>query len=254
MQTYPEHAQIAKLKLLQQLRTIDCVSTLVLVASRVAHDIGTPLAVIAGRSGMIARGELVGDGAKRSAAIIAEQTERISAVLRQLLDVTRWHASAGAATPIGDIVTEACVMLSPIAAERNLSLNPGTSGPGAALCVRAGSDCAMQIVTHLLAHAMAVAKPGTAIDVTIDAIEIPASADPRVPGGAHARVTVAHQPGQAAAEYSLRNFDLFAAAQAGGYFGLAICDAVVRAQGGRVSCERVSEGAAQCAFHLPALG
>ena len=52
----------------------------------IAHQLATPLNVILARARMIERGEAVGTAVPRDARTIAEQAERISYIIRQLLD------------------------------------------------------------------------------------------------------------------------------------------------------------------------
>ena len=61
---------------LEQLRHTDRLTTIGQLAAGVAHELGTPLAVIAGRAEMIATGEASGERATASARVIVEQATR----------------------------------------------------------------------------------------------------------------------------------------------------------------------------------
>ena len=79
----------ARIAALEQLRHADRLATVGQLASGVAHELGTPLNVASQRAKMIADGEVTGTDASDEARIIAEQTERMTTVIRQLLDFAR---------------------------------------------------------------------------------------------------------------------------------------------------------------------
>lgn len=62
------------------------------IAATLAHEIGSPLQVLNGRSRDLSARSDLPDDAKRSAAILVEQTDRIHHVVEQLLDVARRKA------------------------------------------------------------------------------------------------------------------------------------------------------------------
>lgn len=74
---------------LEQLRHADRLRTVGTLASGIAHELGTPLNVIAMRAKMIASGEVPPEEAPASAKIIHSQTERVTKIVRQLLDFAR---------------------------------------------------------------------------------------------------------------------------------------------------------------------
>ncbi|HEY6037689.1 MAG TPA: HAMP domain-containing sensor histidine kinase, partial [Kofleriaceae bacterium] len=72
-----------------QLRHADRLTTVGKLASGIAHELGTPLNVVSGRARLIRDGEVDGADAVDSARIIAEQSDRMTAMIRQLLDFAR---------------------------------------------------------------------------------------------------------------------------------------------------------------------
>ena len=108
----------ARITMLEQLRHVDRLKTVGQLASGVAHELGTPLNVISGRAAMIAGGDLPADEGTKSARVIAEQAERMAAIIRQLLDFARRR---GPRLQMGDlhaIAGRAIAMLSSLA-EKN---------------------------------------------------------------------------------------------------------------------------------------
>ena len=76
----------ARISTLEQLRHTDRLTTVGRLAAGIAHELGTPLNVVAGRAGRIVS---MGGPAAEYAAIIAEQASRMTAIIRQLLDFSR---------------------------------------------------------------------------------------------------------------------------------------------------------------------
>ncbi len=79
----------ARLLAVDQLRHAERLTTVGKLASGLAHELGTPLNVISGRAQMIASGELQGVEATESARIVHEQSQRMTSIIRQLLDFAR---------------------------------------------------------------------------------------------------------------------------------------------------------------------
>jgi signal transduction histidine kinase len=76
----------ARISTLEQLRHTDRLTTVGRLAAGIAHELGTPLNVVAGRANKIVS---MGGPAAEYASIIAEQASRMTAIIRQLLDFSR---------------------------------------------------------------------------------------------------------------------------------------------------------------------
>jgi len=81
--------QDAREQATEQLRHADRLTTVGKLASGLAHELGTPLNVIAMRAKMIATGEVSTEDVPASAKIIVSQTDRVTKIVRQLLDFAR---------------------------------------------------------------------------------------------------------------------------------------------------------------------
>lgn len=79
----------AKLVAQEQLRHAERLSTVGKLAAGVAHELGTPLNVVSARAKMIIRGQSEGPSIVEDAQIIVDQTERMTRIIRQLLDFAR---------------------------------------------------------------------------------------------------------------------------------------------------------------------
>lgn len=80
---------LARLKTLEQLRHTEKLSTVGQIAAGIAHEIGTPLNVVDGRAKMIISEPLEHEEIVNCAKIIKTQAERMTLIIRQLLDFSR---------------------------------------------------------------------------------------------------------------------------------------------------------------------
>ena len=114
----------ARIAALEQLRHADRLTTVGKLAAGLAHELGTPLNVISGRAQMIASGETAdADETAACARIIAQQTERMTAIVRQLLDFARRRRAAKVATDLARLVRQTLDMLEPLAAKRGVRMH-----------------------------------------------------------------------------------------------------------------------------------
>lgn len=107
---------------LDQLRHAERLTTVGKLASGVAHELGTPLNVITVRAAMIAEGEVEGVEARNGARIIREQTERITRVVRQLLDFARRGTPDKAVHDLVAVVDRSVALLTPLANKAGVHL------------------------------------------------------------------------------------------------------------------------------------
>lgn len=84
-----------KLALEQRLGQTEKLATIGQLAAEIAHEVGTPLNVIAGRARSIQRKAKTDvEAVEKNAAIVAEQTARITRIIQRLLDFTRRKVGA----------------------------------------------------------------------------------------------------------------------------------------------------------------
>lgn len=225
--------------------------TLAQLAARIAHDVGTPLAVIAGRASMLASGQISGDAVVRSATIIAEQAERIRDGLQKLVELTRTRSAPTDRRSIRELVDQAIRVLAPLARARGLTVTvQGDSGEAVPLVDGA---LALQALTCVVAFSIERAPRGSTLGIALEPLTIGRGADPRIAPGPHVRVTVSHPGSESHEAVPPQALDLLHAAQpdlVSRYFGIAICDAIVRTHGGRTTFDR-ADAADTSTFHLP---
>jgi signal transduction histidine kinase len=142
----------ARISALEQLRHANRLSTVGTLASGVAHELGTPLTVIAGRAKMIERGESKGDEVLDDARAIREQSERMTRIIRQLLDFARRKRVDSQPTDLVALTGKTVSLLEPIARKRAVRLEPPqTAEP---IVISADPGQIEQVVTNLVINAI----------------------------------------------------------------------------------------------------
>jgi signal transduction histidine kinase len=84
-----ERQNETKLQLEQRLGQTEKLATIGQLAAEIAHEVGTPLGVIAGRARTLLRKAKDPEAVHKNATIISEQTARITRIIQRLLDFTR---------------------------------------------------------------------------------------------------------------------------------------------------------------------
>jgi len=107
---------------LEQLRHTERLATVGRMASGIAHELGTPLNVITGRAKLIVKEDLSESEVIQYAGIIADQSERITKIIRQLLDFARRRYSQPLPSSLRQIAGHTIDLLHPIAKKANVTI------------------------------------------------------------------------------------------------------------------------------------
>ena len=162
-QTRADDEGSKRIAALEQLRHADRLRTVGTLASGIAHELGTPLAVISMRAKMIASGEVPKDDAPESCRIIAGQADRVTAIVRQLLDFARRRVPKRAEAELRVLSERTASLLSTLAKKSNVRVvvDP-TSEP-----VSANVDAAQieQAITNLVINAVHAMPGGGTVTV-----------------------------------------------------------------------------------------
>ena len=114
---------VERVETLEQLRHGDRLRTVGRLAAGVAHELGTPLNVVAGRAGLIASGQLPADDIASSAETIQSEAARMTTIIRQLLDFARRSAPMRSRVDVRDVVRQTVSLLEPLARKRGAELH-----------------------------------------------------------------------------------------------------------------------------------
>jgi two-component system NtrC family sensor kinase len=153
----------------EQLRHADRLTTVGKLASGLAHELGTPLNVVRGRAKLIVDREVDGAETLDSARIVVEQAERMTALIRQLLDFARPRALLKAPVNVPALATRVCELVATIAKKGNVRLVP--PAPDDALRVPADDGQLTQVVTNLVVNAIQATPVRGEVRIAARAIE-----------------------------------------------------------------------------------
>lgn len=115
-------ANAAKIKALEELRHTERLATLGRLSAGMAHELGTPLNVIAGRAKLIDSAELPPEDVSRSARIISEQAERMTGIMRQLLSFARRGEARKQSVELNNALRATLPLLEPAAHGQRIEL------------------------------------------------------------------------------------------------------------------------------------
>ena len=152
---YVEREQLQRWAAVEQLRHADRLNVIGVLAAGVAHELGTPLNVIAGTA------ELLED--QRGADVILRQTDKISKIITHLLAFGRRTSSGTAVVELDRIARSATELLDSTARKRNARIDLVASS--GAVRVRARDAQVEQVVTNLLLNAIQSMPHGGTIRV-----------------------------------------------------------------------------------------
>jgi two-component system, NtrC family, sensor kinase len=112
----------ARLAALEQLRHADRLTTVGTLASGVAHELGTPLNVIAGHAELLREDPGTSPNALENLSVISRQCARMTQIIRQLLDFSRRGLSSGTVSDVRVVALETLRMVDPLARARRIEI------------------------------------------------------------------------------------------------------------------------------------
>jgi two-component system NtrC family sensor kinase len=242
----------AKLKALEQLRHADRLSTVGSLASGMAHELGTPLAVIGGRAKMIATGQASRGECVQYAQIIGDQVRRMTRIMRGMLDFARRTPPRKRLTDLRVPARHALDLLEPLAATHSIELKLAEDAEVAFAEVDALQ--VEQTIANLVVNAVqATEDHGGAVVVDVRTVEThPRDADGT---GTFVRVTVT-DAGHGIAEADVpRLFDPFFTTKevgSGTGLGLAVTYGIVQEHGGFVDVASEAGKGSRFSLYFPA--
>jgi signal transduction histidine kinase len=224
-----------ELELERRLQHADRLATIGTLASGLAHEIGTPMGVIRARAEYLVQNEPGGRKLQDGLEIIIRQIDRISRIVRMLLDYARGRESTRAVCDLRGIVQHALSLVETEAARRNIQLIVELGDQP--LTVQCDADQLQQVFVNLAVNALdAMAAKGGMLRV---------QAEPGAAEGRSARITFADTGPGVAAEDRSRVFDPFFTTKEPGKgtgMGLAVSQSIMRDHGGEISFESESDG------------
>jgi signal transduction histidine kinase len=219
------------------------------VAASLAHEIGSPLNVILGRTRMMAARADTAANTKRDLEIVAAQTERITRVVRKLLDISRPPKGRIEQVNVREVVEETLAFIQHECKKRGIKQSSVVDADAPAR-VLADRDQLVQIVFNLCHNAIQAQPNGGHIDVRVK------RAADSISGAPALAIEVVDSGPGVPEELRGRIFDPFVTTkkgEGGTGLGLAIVDGMVRELGGRVTVDDSPGGGACFRVEIPAM-
>lgn len=233
-----ERETAQRLTAVEQLRHADRLTTVGKLASGLAHELGTPLNVIEARAQMIASGETSPAEAVDYARVIREASERMTRLIRQLLDFARPRKASPAAARIVGLVQKTANMLAPTAERQQIRLTV-TDGPDDPVAV-VDAEQLQQVLANLIVNAIQATDHPATIVLSVSQPRATPPADHGAPTGEYVCVTVRDEgSGIRQADIS-RIFEPFFTTKdvgSGTGLGLAVAYGIMRDHGGWIEVE-----------------
>ena len=245
----------AKLALEQRLGQTEKLATIGQLAAEIAHEVGTPLNVIAGRARSIQRKSKDPDAVEKNASIVAEQTARITRIIQRLLDFTRRKVGATGKAEINlnelSLTTMELLAGQFSAAKVRTRLERAEGLPR----VAGDADRLQQVLINLLLNAVQAMPEGGSLAVETRTIK---RTRPGLEDGAeHSFVTFSVKDTGIGVPDEIRDkiFDPFYTTkdgQGGTGLGLAVCSGIVKEHDGWIDVENNDGGGTIFRVYLPA--
>jgi signal transduction histidine kinase len=148
----------------EELRHAERLNTIGKLAAGIAHELGTPIHVIAGRAELIARGCLNGGEIQSSAVIIGRQATRMAGIIRNMLDFGRRSGTHTRREDIGQLAEETVELLRALAAKSGVEI--AVTGDNVKAPVNRAE--LQQVLSNLLSNAIHAMREGGRVTLHVD--------------------------------------------------------------------------------------
>src|SRR4051812_25405962 len=148
----------ARIAAIDQVRRADRLIAVGRVAAGLAHELGTPLHVVSERAKMARAGEVEPSEMPRTLDIIIEQTARIAATIRQVLDLARQQPPNRSPLDLSSLIESTRELLLPLASKKSIEIR--VEVPPTARALIDGTQI-RQVLMNLVMNAIqAMQRPG----------------------------------------------------------------------------------------------
>lgn len=233
------------LELEQHLRQAETLAVAGKLASALAHEVGTPLNIISGRAEFLQATAGLDESARKDLAIIGDQIDRISKIIRSMLDTVRPQKLEIQPTPLADIVDRVLPLLRHAARRRGVTLATAIRDELPRMLADPGQM--QQVLINLVLNALDATPAGGVIEI---------GARPEDSGGRAGVAVAVRDTGPGIPdELKPRLFEPFFTTKPAGQgtgLGLAICRDIIRAHGGEIRVESQPGAGATFTVWIPA--
>lgn len=217
------------------------------LAAGVAHEMGAPLQVIDGRAKqLLDRHDAPIETRQRNLTIIRTQAERITRIVRNLLDLSRPYNLRRQPVELTQLVNSAIELIEIQAESANIHIQVL---PGADAVVEADSELMHQVLLNIFRNALQAMPNGG--QLRVECLADGARKD----GRRFAAMQIADTGNGIAPDHLPRIFDPFFTTKEVGHgtgLGLAVSNRIVEEHGGWIDAANASGGGALFTVYLPA--
>jgi two-component system NtrC family sensor kinase len=242
----------ARIAMIEQLRHADRLATVGKLASGVAHELGTPLNVVWARAKMVLSSATAGNEAASNARIIAEQSEHMTKIIRQLLDFARPRSPRKSRVDLWQVVNQTLALLRPMAQKRGVSFV--FDGDGEPVPAEIDPDQLQQVLTNLAVNGIqAMPEPGK-LTVGISRLRTEPPPDQPGPVAPFIRVVVKDEGVGISPHDRVHLFEPFFTTKGVGEgtgLGLSVSRGIIREHGGWIAVESEPGKGSSFAIYLP---
>ncbi len=245
----------AKLALEQRLGQTEKLATIGQLAAEIAHEVGTPLNVIAGRARSIQRKSKDPEAVEKNAGIVAEQTARITRIIQRLLDFTRRKVGQNerALVNLNELAGSTFELLAGQFSVAKVKTRLDRADPLPR--VAGDADRLQQVLINLLLNAVQAMPEGGSLQVETKVVRrtrpgLESNADQEF-----VLCSVADTGIGVPREIKDKIFDPFYTTkegQGGTGLGLAVCSGIVKEHDGWIDVDDVTSGGTVFRVYLPA--
>jgi signal transduction histidine kinase len=238
--TETEHS----LDLEQQLRAAETLAVAGKLASSLAHEVGTPLNIVSGRAEFLQLSPSLDEAARRDLGIIVGQIDRISKIIRSLLDSVRPQKLEIQPTRLTDVLDRILPLLNYPARRRGVAIAASVSPELPPIL--ADPNQLQQVLINLVLNGLDATPAGGQITI---------SARVDVDGTQHGIAIVVHDTGGGIpVELQAKVFEPFFTTKAVGQgtgLGLSICRDVIKAHRGQIKVESAPDAGTTFTVWVP---
>lgn len=155
----------AKLRLEQRLRQSEKLAAIGQLSAEIAHEVGTPLNVIGARARTLLRKAVKPEAVTHNAAIIADQAERITKIIEQMLDLSRARIPTRVPVDLPRILDDALSLLQYQIERQSIVVERTVQGPLPSLM--GDPDGLQQVLINLVHNAVQAMPEGGTLTVAV---------------------------------------------------------------------------------------
>jgi signal transduction histidine kinase len=240
----------ARLAAVEQLRHAERLTTVGKLASGIAHELGTPLNVVGVRAQLLMREHPRGSAAHEHAHSIYEQIERMSGIIRQLLDFARRRQAHTSRQDVRQLTRQTVAMLRALAEKRGVTVR--VEGEDAPIHASVDAGQLQQALTNLIVNGLEATPAGGNLAIELRSVATTPPPDVGGAAGDYLVIRVTDDGSGMPPDVAARVFEPFFTTKEVGQgtgLGLSVTHGIIRDHGGWMTLEtQVGKGSCFSVF------